>query len=116
MSDWIALTPGGLDDDVGIGLNGIVADGREGFGLEGSALVDFVRRSLHGLVKRGARPRHWRLDGNIPLHYGNDSPDEIVEGVIADWLASGRDLEWGDFRFTLPKYDAELDRSRARPA
>jgi hypothetical protein len=53
------------------------------------------------------------MEGNIPLHYGSDSPGEIVEGVIADWLASGGgDLEWGDFRFTLPKYDALYEQRR----
>ena len=115
VNECISYTSSGLDDDVGVGLNGIIADGHLGFGLEGPALVDFVRRSLHTLVARGAKPRHWRLDGNIPLHYGADSPQEIVEGVIADWLASGGgDLEWGDFRFTLPKYDAALDKTRLR--
>ena len=76
--------------------------------LEGPALVDFVRRSLHALVERGAKPRHWGKPGDpdrdIPLHYGSDSPREIVEGVIADWLAGGGgNLEWGDFWFALPK-------------
>ena len=32
------------------------------------------------------------------------SPQEIVDGVIADWLAGGGgDLEWGDFWFALPE-------------
>ncbi len=107
MSEWIALTPYGLND-IGVGLYGIIANGRYGFDLEGPALVDFVRRSLRTLVSRGAVPRHRGKPGspdrNIPLHYGSDTPNEIVEGVIADWLASGGgDLEWGDFWFALPK-------------
>jgi hypothetical protein len=92
MSEWIAATPSELTD-IGVGIAGIIHDGRYGFGLEGAALVDFVRRSLYTLVERGAKPRHWGKPGDpyrdIPLHYGNDSRREIVEGVIADWLASG---------------------------
>jgi hypothetical protein len=115
LSDWISTLPKAyeLDDDVGIGLTTIVQTGKYDFGLEGAALIDFIRRSLRTLVEQGARPSHWRAPEGIPLHYGNDSPEEIVEGVIADWLASGGgDLEWGDFRFTLPKYDALYDKRR----
>lgn len=111
MSECIAFTPSGLYDDVGVGLNGIIADGRRGFGLEGQALADFVRRSLYTLVEKGATPRHWSPTRNYPLHYGGDSPSEIVEGVISDWLKSGGgDLEWGDFRFMLPKHHARLNK------
>jgi hypothetical protein len=53
------------------------------------------------------------MPGNIPLHYGNDSPEEIVEGVIADWIAAGGgDQEWGDFRFMLSKYHERHNRYR----
>ena len=107
ISEWIPLMANQLND-IGIGLRSIIYDGRKEFGLEGSALVDFVRRSLYVLVERGAKPRHWGKPGdpdrNIPLHYGADSSREIVEGVIADWLAGGGgDLEYGDFWFALPK-------------
>ena len=59
-------------------------------------------------MDRGGRPLHWgspsQPDRNIELHYGRDTPEEIVEGVIADWLASGAgDLEWSDFWFDLPE-------------
>jgi len=106
MSEWIALTPSELSD-IGVGLATIVQTGRYGFESEGEELVDFVRRSLYALVERGAKPRHWGSPSDpqrdIPLHYGSDSNAEIVEGVIADWLASGGgDLEWGDFWFALP--------------
>jgi hypothetical protein len=111
VSEWITASAHELDDDVGIGLAGIIDDGQKGFGLEGRDLIDFVRRSLYTLVEHGATPRHWTPAKNYPLHYGNDSPSEIVEGVIADWLASGGgDLEWGDFRFMLPKHHARLNK------
>ena len=109
ISDEIAVAAGALSDDVGVGLSEIVENGRRGFGLEGEALVEFARECLHQVVERGAKPRHWGTISNperdVPLHYGRDTNDEIVEGVIADWLASGGgDLEWGDFRFILPEF------------
>lgn len=108
MSDLIRFTPSELSDDIGVGLSNIIADGRYGFGLEGPPLVGFVRKCLYELVKYGGRPHHWgspeRPDRDFDLHYGNDTEDEIVEGVIADWLrGGGGDLEWFDFRFMLPK-------------
>ncbi len=106
MSEWVSFMPNELND-IGVGLYSIIGTGRRAFGLEGAALTDFIRRSLYALVERGARPRHAgsfdepRRD--TPLHYGNDTNAEIVEGVIADWLAAGApDLEWGDFWFELP--------------
>ncbi len=109
ISEMIGFTPSGLDDEIGVGLGGIIDDGRRGFGLDSEALVEFVRKSLRTLVKAGARPWQWGTpndpDRDIPLHYGSDTPDEIVEGVIADWLASGGgSLEWSDFRFILPEF------------
>ncbi len=105
MSEWIALIPHELKD-IGVGLRSIVYDGRDGFGLEGPALIGFVRRSLHALVARGAIPWQWGQPGtwelNKRIHYGSDTPDEMVEGVIADWQARG-DLEWEDFWFALPQ-------------
>jgi hypothetical protein len=106
VQEWIQFLPAYLDD-IGIGLHAIVQTGRRGFELENAELIEFVRRSLRALLAGGAKPRHWgsrsHPDRNIMLHYGNDTNDEIVEGVIADWLASGAgDLEWGDFWFALP--------------
>jgi hypothetical protein len=107
VGEWLRDLPAYLDD-IGIDLGAIVQNGRSGFGLEGRDLAEFVRKSLHGLVKHGAKPRHWGSlsypGRNIPLHYGNDTPEEIVEGVIADWLAPGAgEPEWGDFWFDLPE-------------
>jgi hypothetical protein len=106
VGEWIHFLPAHLDD-IGVGLHAIVQTGRHGFELNVSELLEFVRRSLTALLKHGAKPRHWgsfsHPDRNIMLHYGNDTDEEIVEGVIADWLASGGgDLEWGDFWFALP--------------
>jgi hypothetical protein len=105
VREWIHFLPADLDD-IGAGLHAIVQTGRRGFEFENAELIEFVRRSLRALVDKGAKPRHWgsrsQPDRNIMLHYGNDTHDEIVEGAIADWLASGAgDLEWGDFWFAL---------------
>jgi hypothetical protein len=105
ISDWISTLPNDIDD-IGIGLSLVVMTGRHNFGLEGAELVEFVRSCIYALLKRGGKPRHWgslsHPDRNITLHYGNDTNEEIVEGVIVDWLTSGGgDLEWGDFWFAL---------------
>lgn len=102
-----------FDDRVGMGLETIVRTGRQGFGYEGEDLVSFVKRSVEAMVAEGARPYHFgpsdrgfcsppHVDG--PVHYGADTPDEIVEGVVATWVAEGmKDLLWGDFRFSMPE-------------
>jgi hypothetical protein len=106
IGEWHKFLPAHLDD-IGVGLDAIVQTGRYGFGLGSSDLIDFIRKSIYVLLEHGAKPRHWgsltHRNRNILLHYGSDTNDEIVEGVIADWLASGAgDLEWGDFWFALP--------------
>jgi hypothetical protein len=106
IDDWFANFPEDIED-IGIGLCLIVMTGRHNFGLTGAELLDFVRRSIYALLEKGGKPRHWgspsHPDRNIMLHYGNDTNEEIVEGVIAEWLASGGDdPEWGDFWFALP--------------
>src|SRR5947208_15220199 len=92
ISQWITLMTNELND-IGVGLHSIIYNGRYDFELDGVALIDFIRRSLYALVERGAKPRHWGKPGdpdrNIPLHYGGDSPREIVEDVSAGWLACG---------------------------
>ena len=106
VRDWIRYLPVELDD-IGIGLHAIVQTGRYDFELADSELTEFIRRSIGALVQKGARPEHLssrsHFDRRVKLHYGSDTTEEIVEGVIADWIASGaKDLEWGDFWFALP--------------
>src|SRR5829696_6512754 len=105
-SEWIALTPGDLTIDA-VGLWEIVPFGREGFGLQGADLVDFVRRSLYALVEAGAKPviggggtdYYWI----VQPQYGTGNA-EIVENVIAEWLASGGgDPDPGGLWFALPE-------------
>lgn len=101
------------DDRVGWGLAEVVGVGRRKFGLAGDDLIAFVRRAVAAMVAEGARPHHFgpsdrgfcsppHVDG--PVHYGDDTPDEVVDGVVATWVAEGmKDLLWGDFRFSLPE-------------
>jgi len=106
IDEWLSCMPNELED-IGIGLADIIDTGRYGFELKNRELIEFIQKSLYVLLEHGAKPRHWgslsQPGRNIVLHYGNNTNEEIVEGVIADWLASGAgDLEWGDFWFALP--------------
>ncbi len=102
------------DDEIGIGLCGIVWSGRRDFHLEGDVLIDFVRRVIIGLVAGGASPEDVSFvtpDNPRGLaHFGADSPEEIAEGVVAAWVAAGMPApEWGDWRFNTPRNRALLD-------
>jgi hypothetical protein len=104
VSDWIGLTAGELVRDA-VGLWQIVPDGRTGFGLGGPDLVDFVRKSVLVLLKRGAKPvRGGRGTGYnwiVQPQYGTTDAD-IADAVIAEWLAAGRDPDFDGVWFALP--------------
>ena len=70
----------------------IVDHGRTGFSLEGEALTDFVRRSIHALIDAGAKPvvgagkpDQWKLQ----VQYGSNK-HEVAEAVIDEWLRQER--------------------------
>lgn len=113
LSEWIALVPHELEDN-GVSLWSLVPAGRNGFGLEGEQLLNFIRCILHAVLARGAKPVVPADDGihyvRVTNKYGIN-PDHIVEGVIADWLASGgEDPERGQYRFALPHtYEQKRD-------
>jgi hypothetical protein len=105
ISEWIAQEAHELSDN-GVGLWTVVPAGRLDFGLEGDELIAFVKRAILGLLERGAKPVRGATDGihywQIDTHYGT-TKEEIADGVIAEWLASGGDdPEWGQFWFALP--------------
>lgn len=67
--------------------------GRGGFGLEGEALTDCVRRCIAELLSRGAVPVvGGGLEGEhewiAQPQYGSGA-DEIIENVVREWLANG---------------------------
>lgn len=110
IEERIAQVPEELDIDA-VGLWQIVPFGREGFGLAGDELDDYVRRHILALLAKGAKPvvgatddiHYWTL-----VDYGR-TPDEIADAIIAEWHAMGRDPNPGDVWFAIPDiYEATI--------
>ena len=105
MSEYIDHVHGTLND-LPAGMWEIVDNGRKGFGLEGPALVDFIRRSIHRLMDAGAKPV---IGGNKPdqwerqVQYGSNK-HEVAEAVIQEWLRQGAPTPdpWKGVWFGLP--------------
>ena len=114
MSEWLATMPNSLSD-VPVGMWLLVHRGRMAFELEGEALVDFIRRSIHALIDAGAKPVRgagkpgtWALQSQ----YGANKY-EIAEAVIAEWKEQGAPTPepWTGLFFGLPRdYLAKTDR------
>jgi hypothetical protein len=109
LDEWVACYPNELETDL-VGLWEIVADLRKGFGLQGDILENATREILTALLNRGAEPITGSLDKpgtwEKVTRYGDHSKD-IVDAVIAEWRASGRDPDVEDVWFGLPgSYDA----------
>jgi hypothetical protein len=103
IEEWILKVPGELPVDA-VGLWQIVSSGREGFGLSGDSLVDFVRRCLTGLLSAGAKPVIGATDNEhiwITVDYG-DKPERIIEAIVQEWQNAGRDPDVGDVWFAQP--------------
>jgi hypothetical protein len=87
------------------GLWHIVTAGRDGFGLSGPELIDFVRRSLLALFAAGAKPvigdvtkvYHW-----VRLKQYGDTPEEMADAIIGEWQKSGCDPDHGGVWFATP--------------
>lgn len=106
MGEWMEQVANELPYDA-VGLWKIVPDGRIGFGFEGQALTEYVRRQIAVLLARGAAPviggadkgHHWI----VQRQYGA-GPQEITENVVREWLArGGTDEDPGWLWFALPK-------------
>jgi hypothetical protein len=105
MSEWISRV-GELDIDA-VGLWQIVANGRRGFGLEGPALDDFLRRSLMAHFAYGAFPvRHVPGDPTIwtvQTNYG-ETPETMAHAIVTEWIDRGRpDPSLGDLWLATPQ-------------
>jgi hypothetical protein len=105
MSEWIATMPDSLSD-VPVGMWRLVPCGKS-FGLEGEALVDFLRRCIHALIDAGAMPVRGAGKPNtwvLQTQYGVNKY-EIAEAVIAEWLAEGAPTPrgWTGLFFGLPR-------------
>jgi hypothetical protein len=94
-----------------VGLWQIVSFGREGFGLSGDKLVDYVRQHLFALFAKGAKPVQGALDGIhiwMLVNYG-ETPEEMADAIITEWRNSGNDPDVGSVWFALPHiYNATL--------
>jgi hypothetical protein len=105
MSEWIKMVANELPIDA-VGMWQIVPGGRHGFGLEGDALTDCVRRCIAELLSRGAVPvvgggLEGEHDWIAQPQYGS-KPDEIIENVVREWLANGaKDEDPGGLWFAL---------------
>lgn len=107
VDEQIGSYPLYLPDEGAVGLWEIVIDGRRWFGLSGVELTDYVRRSVSTLLEHGAKPVK-EVDGKehywvLQPQYGSANA-EIVDAVIAEWLASGaRAGDPSGICFALPK-------------
>jgi hypothetical protein len=110
VDEWIELVPGELEFDA-VSLRNIVVAGREGFGLSGEQLIEYVRRNILVLVAKGAKPVVGAADGEhywSLAEYGK-SEDEIADAIMDEWQREGRDPELGGVSFALPHvYEATL--------
>ena len=87
INEAIELIPGELPVDA-VGLWQIVPKGRDGFGLSGEALDDFIRRAIAALLEADAVPvRHVHgsdYEWDIQRQYGSER-EQIIEAILAEW-------------------------------
>lgn len=108
LSEYIKQVANELPVDA-VGMWQIVPGGRHGFGFEGEALIDYVRRCIAELLSRGAVPVvGGGLDGEhewiVQRQYG-PTPEEIIDNVVREWLANGaKDEDPGGLWFALREY------------
>jgi hypothetical protein len=103
VDEWISKMPGELSVDA-VGFWQIVSFGRQGFGLSGNDLVEYVRKALLALFENGARPVVSATDGIhywTPVNLG-ETPEKIADSVIAEWLSTGQEPDAGGVWFALP--------------
>jgi hypothetical protein len=117
VEEWIAAVPNELPIDA-VGLWQIVPAGRDGFELSGLELIEFVRLNLLALLEKGAKPVIGAVDG---IHiwtlvpYG-ETPAEIADAIIGEWITSRREPDGGDVWFALPHiYESKRPSSDIRP-
>jgi len=93
-----------LMEELGTGPTMFAGTAARSFSLTAPAREAFVRLCLHDVLAHGGLPL--RLIGGpgawgwaVEDRYGTD-PDDIVDGVIADWKAAGAPTgRWGEWWF-----------------
>ena len=110
LGEWLESKPNELDIDA-VPLD-FISSLRSEFGLGGDDLEQAVRELLERLMARGAKPIQGHSDDGgywTRVTRFGDEPSQIVEGVIREWHASGRDPEIGDVWFASPEFiEAEV--------
>ncbi|WP_077003535.1 hypothetical protein [Variovorax sp. KK3] len=103
-SDWIQRSLDESESDP-VGMWQMVKTGRDGFGLSGPALEDFVRRFISEMVAGGAHP----IVGDRSAPFGwrrtidhGDKPVDIAASLINSWKRSGIDPDVDGVWFARP--------------
>src|SRR4051812_34568049 len=86
-SRWMEQAANEMATD-GVGLWSIIADARTGFGLEGEAIVDYVRNQISVLLARGGVPvlgggLAGEHDWIVQRQYGTRG-DEILNNIMRE--------------------------------
>ena len=93
MSEWISLVPGELPRDA-VSFRQILSGGEFYFDLTGAALIDFITRSISGLLDVGAVPvkggKGTGYEWVKKSDYGS-AKDEISNSIISEWQANKED-------------------------
>jgi hypothetical protein len=116
--EYIASGPEELARDA-VSFWEIVLHGREGYGLSGPDLIDFVRRNLLELFAHGAKPV---MGGDKVYLWGRvtkygDEPKETADAIIDEWQKSGRDPDIGGVWFATPNvFEEKRNEGAARRA
>ncbi|MBB4200708.1 hypothetical protein GGD83_004537 [Rhodoblastus sphagnicola] len=105
MQEVIQNFPGELPRDA-VGLWQIIPTGREGFGLSGDELAEFVSLCVAELLAQGAKPvvggGGTKYDWIYQPQYC-ETNEIILDAVMKEWLASGApDCDPGGLWFALP--------------
>jgi len=104
IGQWMDELPGDLFRDA-TGLWEIVSFGRQGFGLSGSDLVDFVKRGVLALLAKGAKPVTGASDGTHiwqRLYGYGEEPEQMADAIVEEWQRAGRDPDYGGVWFATP--------------
>ncbi len=118
VEEWLDMLPYELEGDA-TGLWTIIPAGRHDFGLTGDDLIEFTRRGLLALLREGAKPVHGSKEAlsgwELAEGYG-DTPEQIAEAVIVEWLASGGgDPDVSALWFATPKIYATPQKWKLEP-
>lgn len=101
-----------------VGIWAIVSIGRDGYGLDGGDLREFVLLYVATLIAHGGIVIEGARDG---VHYWKHAtrygktPVEIAESVVREWIAQGEPDPpvYESIAFTVPDYLAEPQNLRA---